>query len=233
MGNRKAQILIVEDDREMAQFILRLLKRQGYDSYAVYNVAGAMGFAENNRPDLYILDIELPDGDGLSLCKELRKGSDAAVLFLTCRTGTHDKVVGLSAGGDYYLTKPYDKDELLAIVQSLLRRLEQSREKIASASVIEKGPLTLNILNGSVSLNGAEIDLTPKEFAVLLLLVQNEDRTLSNEEIYRQVWKSDIYIETGVVRKLISQIKKKLGADDTDDFAILTKYGGGYTFTRE
>jgi len=97
----------------------------------------------SNKPDLFLLDIELPDGNGLTLCREFHRNSDAPVLFLTGRSAIADKVTGLSAGGDYYLTKPYDKDELLAVINSLLRREQSAQEKIAGASVIEKGSLTL------------------------------------------------------------------------------------------
>ena len=233
MSKSEPTILLVEDDKEMATFVVRLLKRQGYNTYAVHSVTKALEFVNRMTPDLFILDIELPDGDGIALCAELRKKTDAAVLFLTCRTDTRDKIQGLHTGGDYYLTKPYDKDELLAVIDSLLRRIELTKEKIAEVTVIEKGPLVLNIPESGVSINGEAVDLTPKEFAVLLLLVQNESKELSIDEIYKQVWKAEMYIDTGVVRKSISQIKKKLGLDDLDDIAILTRYGGGYTFINE
>ena len=233
MGDQIPRILIVEDDVEMARFILRLLKRNGYDAHAVLTVAAAKAFTAKHKPDLYILDIELPDGDGISLCKELRRNSDALVLFLTGRSESRDKIVGLESGGDYYITKPYDKDEFLAVVHSLTRRFEHTREKIAEATFVSKGSLVLNIKEKSVCVSGDEVELTPKEFAVLLLLVQNENRELSSEEIYKNVWKTEMGIDTGVVRKLISQIKRKLDIDEIEDFAIQTRYGGGYTFVNE
>ena len=120
-------ILIVEDDVDMARLNAKLLKRRGYDAMAAYTAAEARSLVREVKPDLFVLDIGLPDGCGLSLCKEFQECSDAPVLFLTGRASTQDKVSGLKMGGDYYLTKPFDNTEFLAVVESLLRRTEKTR----------------------------------------------------------------------------------------------------------
>jgi len=231
MSERKPMILIVEDDEDFAQFNARLLKRQGYDALVAYSAAGARSLFRDNPVDLFVFDIELPDGSGLALCEEFRKKTDTPVLFLTGASETSDRITGLSAGGDYYLTKPYEKDEFVAVVNSLLRRAEQVRKKIDEASVIAKGSLTLRVDERKAYVNGRDAELTPKEFAVLLMLVQNEDKELSSDAIFQNVWGGNMSIDTGLIRKNISTIKKKLDEEEADDFNIFTEYGRGYTFT--
>jgi len=230
--NEKALlILIVEDDKELARLNARFLKRQGYEVIIAYNAAEARSLFRENSPGLLVLDIGLPDGDGLSLCEEFRRDTDAPVLFLTGKTETGDKVMGLRKGGDYYLTKPYDSNEFLAVVQSLLRREEQTQKKIAEVSVIQRGPLTLKLQESKVFINGHDAELTPKEFAVLLILVQNEDKELTYETIYEHVWGTAMNNDSSALRQQISRLKKKLDEDNTDSFSILNDHGKGYTFT--
>ena len=233
MNDGKPLVLIVEDDEDMALLNARLLNRRGCDTYIANTAAEALSFVSSNSPDLFVLDIEIPDGDGLSLCSELQMSSDAPVLFLTGRAETSDKIAGLSAGGDYYLTKPYDKNEFLAVIQSLLRRAKQTKEKLMEASIITKGSLSLNLDEKKAFINGHDAELTMKEFSVLLILVQNENKELSSEAIYKSAWGADMNIDTGLIRKHISMLKKKLGEEESADFNIFTEYGRGYIFTTE
>lgn len=228
--DNKSLILIVEDDEIMAQLNARLLKRQGYDTLVAYTAAEARLLVRENPPDLFVLDIGLPDGSGFSLCEEFRRDTDAPVLFLTGKSETKDKVTGLNIGGDYYLTKPYDRSEFLAVIKSLLRKEEQTRKKIAEGSVIERGSLTLKLQEQKAFVEDRDAELTSKEFAVLLMLVQNENKELTGEQLYENVWGTVMGVDTGLIRKTISQIKKKLDIDETDDFLIQTIYGGGYIF---
>ena len=231
MSEQNPLIMMVEDDLDLARLNARFLQRKGYDVIVANTAAEARQLFIKNVPDLYVLDVELPDGDGFLLCEEFRYGTDAPVLFLTGMSETHHKITGLRSGGDYYLTKPYDNDELAAVVESLLRKEEQMRKKIAEVSVIERGPLTLKTPEGKAYVDDCNIGLTSKEFAILLLLVQNEEKGLSNEMIYKSVWEADMGADTGIIRKHISIIKKKLGVDDIDDFDIVSEYGGIYRFT--
>jgi DNA-binding response OmpR family regulator len=154
-------------------------------------------------------------------------------LFLTGKKEPGDKVAGLSSGGDYYLTKPYDREEFLAVIQSLLRRLKLTREKLAEATTLTRGTLTLRIPQGKALVCGRDAELTPKEFAVLLLLMQNEGKELPGETIYESVWGTTANNDKNAIRMHISRLKKKLGEEGADAFSILTGYGGGYTFTAE
>jgi len=224
-------ILIVEDDLETARLNARILKRQGYDVLITGTVAEARIAARENSPDLFVLDIILPDGDGLALCKEFRKVYDAPVIFLTGQRRTSDKIAGLSEGGDYYLTKPYSIDELLAVVTRLYQRTVLEKKKVAEAVMITRGPLTLRIPRMMALVNGRDVGLTQKEFALLLMLVQNEDVEISSEKIFEHVWNTSMNNDSGALRAQMTRLKKKLDEGNTDDFSIVYKQGRGYTFT--
>ena len=226
-----AVILTVEDDVELAQFNARLLMRQGYAVLVAHTADEARAFASERAPDLLILDVQLPDGNGMELCAELRAGTDAPILFLTGMAGTSDKVAGLRTGGDYYLTKPYDKDEFLAVVNSLLRRASRTHERLTEAAMIEKGSLVLMLSDRKAFINERDAGLTPKEFAILALLVQNEGKELSYEQIYETVWGTQLNNNPSALRKQISRIKKKIDEENAKDFAIFNEHGVGYTFT--
>jgi DNA-binding response OmpR family regulator len=229
MSDIRPLILIVEDDEEMAQFNARLLLRQGYGSLVAHTAAEARKLFMENKFDLYVLDVTLPDGDGLSLCTEFRRKSDAPVLFLTGKSETEDKVKGLDNGGDYYLTKPYDKMEFIAVVESLLRWAEQMQKKIDEVISISKGPLTLKFNEKKAYVNGRDAELSPKEFAILFLFMQNENKDLTYEQIYKIVWGADMNNDSNALRHSISRLKKKIDKENADDFAIVNKQGIGYS----
>jgi DNA-binding response OmpR family regulator len=218
----------------MAKLNARFLKYNGFDAHIAFNANDAREFTKKYIPDLFVVDIQLPDEDGLSLCREFRKTMDAPVIFLTGRKEPGDKIAGFNAGGDYYLTKPYVMEEFIAIAQRLLLRADQTRDKIEKAvreaSVIKRGALTLQITQSKALVNNRDVGLSPKEFAVLLLLVQNEGRVLSAEAIYGRVWGAAMASDTGTIRQHISRMKKKLGEGVMHDFTILNDYGGSYTF---
>ena len=233
MGETGYLVLIVEDDGDMAELNARLLKRNGFEVYVAHDAAGARALFGEHTFDLVVLDIGLPDGDGVSLCREYRRENDTPIMFLTGRTETADKVTGLGAGGDYYLTKPYDRNEFVAVAQSLVRRAEQTKKKITEAIVIKRSSLTLKLVENKAYVNETDAELTAREFSVLLFLIQNENKEVSAEKIYEAIWGTIMSIDTGIVRKTVSQIRKKLEIDETGEFFIQTKYGGGYMFTSE
>ena len=223
-------ILIVEDNEKLAQLNARLLGRHGYETAVAYTAADARARFNGRPPDLVVLDVALPDGDGYELCGEFRRKTDAPVLFLTGQSELTDKIKGLKTGGDYYLTKPYDKNEFIAVVDSLIRRVGMTREKITGISVITKGSLTLKLDERRAYVNGDDALLTQKEFAILLILLQNENTEVTNEQIYESVWGLKLNSDPQPIRMHISRLKKKLDEENAKDFAIFTEYGRGYTF---
>lgn len=226
----KPLVIIVEDDRDMALLNSRLLKRNGCEALVAYSAAEARALNANYNPDLYIIDIGLPDGDGLSLCEEFQKSARAQILFLTGRSETSDKIAGLDAGGDYYLTKPYDKNEFIAAVQNLLRKARRSHEDPVSLAEIKRGSLTLKLIERKAFVNGRDAGLSPKEFSVLLMFVKNEGVEIPSAVIYEKIWNAPMNNNSGAVRVHISNLKKKLNEGSAVDFSIYSEHGKGYTF---
>jgi len=235
MSEYKYLILMVEDDEDVALLNSRLLKRSGYEVLIAYSVSEALELFSVDKPDLIILDIELPDGDGFDLCERFRKASDAPIMFLTGRKLTADRLVGMSLGGDYYINKPYDREEFLGMVKILLAKAGQHSVKVSKAveeaTVITRGRLTLDIRCGKAFVDGCDRGLTQKEFTILLLLIQNENKEMPAKHLYEKVWNMPMNDDSTAIHKHILRIKRKLDADNADDFAIITLYGRGFAFT--
>ena len=216
---------------DLSQLNARLLIRCGYNVVTAATAAEARALIRENAPDLFILDIGLPDADGVDLCKEIQESKNSPVMFLTGKAEISDKIAGLRAGGDYYLTKPFDRKEFVAVVESLLRRAERTRELLSNSSVINRGTLTLKLDERKAFVKGRDAGLTPKEFTLLQILVQNEDKEMRIEQLYEAVWGTPMYNDSNALRQRISRLKKKLDEENAVDFSILTEHGKGYVFT--
>ena len=201
-------ILLVEDNSQILRGNERMLKRRGYDTVTAMTLCETKECMSTVSPDIIVLDIMLPDGNGLDFIRELREKSNIPILLLTGLTTPEDIVRGLDDGGDDYLTKPYDFSVLLAHIEALLRR---------SAHIpkyLNKGTLTMDIRANRAFFGGTDMLLTPKEFAVLLLLAENEGHIISTNYIYESVWKQDDDSNTSVVVKnVMSRLRKKLGKE--------------------
>ena len=182
-------------------------------------------------PDLLILDIMLPDGNGLDICRRFREKTMRPVLFLTGKGDVRDKVEGLQQGGDYYLTKPYNFDEFLAVIQMLLARQKRLEENFQASRQITIGSLRLDLSDGHAYLNNADTGLTRTEFSLLRLLAENQEKIFSAKELYEAVWDSCAGTDTSTVRRHIFNLRTKIGAEDTDEYDIVSVYGKGYLFT--
>ena len=231
MKEEKPIILVVEDETDVLRINARMLTRRGYTVYTAENCRRAYERMENPTPDLLILDIMLPDGSGYDICERFRSISDNPVIFLTGKSETCDKIEGLGHGGDYYLTKPYDPDELLAVADRLIKRHLQTKQKHEQLTTIVKGALALDIPRTRATINGVDAGLTVKEFALLLLLVQSEDKEVSPQELYEKVWGVPSGDDIRTVRFHIKNLRRKIHADDAKDYDIVSVYGKGYMFT--
>lgn len=223
-------ILLVEDNRHILDGNRYFLEKAGYTCAAAETIAGAKKIIGEETPRLMILDLMLPDGNGLDLLSELRASSDPAlsgmpVLILTGLGSNPDVVRGLSAGGDDYLPKPYDYEVLLARVKALMRRSGMNRAE-RSGDIIERGALKLDILSSQAFLRGEDLYLTPKQFALLLLLVRGEGKILSNEYLYETVWKQPLTDDCGALWKQMSRLRAKL--DEVHGVFITQFRGEGY-----
>jgi DNA-binding response OmpR family regulator len=218
-------ILLVEYNNKIQEANKNMLiRRGGYNIRLANNLAEAWKQFSEDEPDIIVLDIMLPDGSGLDFLERLRQDTDIPVLLLTAPGEPGDTVKGLQAGGDDCLTKPYDNDELLARIESLLRRASRPLKKL------KKGLLTLNMISGMAFVNGRDLLLSRKEFAVLLLLAQNEGKTVSPEYLYREVWGLPMN-DNRTLKKHISELRKKL-ENKTSGCEITNVRGEGYCFTQ-
>lgn len=227
----KATILIVEDEAEVLSINARMMKRRGYNVITAMSVEESLQCLSECIPDMLILDIMLPDGSGYDICEKFRRESDNPVIFLTGKNQLSDKVEGLGRGGDYYLTKPYSFDELLAVVQRLLTRHFDAQEKHKQLEYIKKGSATLELSTSKAFVNGRDAYLTAKEFALLLILIKNEERIFSPEELYEAVWGTQSANDTRTIRFHMKNLKKKINTENAEDYDIISIYGKGYSFT--
>jgi len=228
-------ILLVDDNKDIQKLNKEMLERGGdYEVRLAMNLAEARKQTAERRPDLIILDIMLPDGSGLDFVKELRNRNDEKdipVLLLTALGESVDVIKGLDTGADNYLSKPYDNAVLLAHIESLLRRTSRVPKTLT------KGSLKLDVIAGRAFIDGRDLLLTQKEFAVLLLLTQNEGRVISAETIYTNVWKPPADaaryaaryadIDTNTLKATISNIRKKIKPSGR---TIDASRGKGYVF---
>ena len=222
---------MVEDEEQILNTNCRMLRRRGYDVRTAQTAAEAYHQIDKNLPDLLILDIMLPDGNGLDICRRFREKTMRPVLFLTGKGDVRDKVEGLQQGGDYYLTKPYNFDEFLAVIQMLLARQKRLEENFQASRQITIGSLRLDLSDGHAYLNNADTGLTRTEFSLLRLLAENQEKIFSAKELYEAVWDSCAGTDTSTVRRHIFNLRTKIGAEDTDEYDIVSVYGKGYLFT--
>ena len=207
MNEKESLILMVEDEEQVLNTNCRMLRRRGYDILTAQTASEARQQLDKQLPDLLILDIMLPDGDGLDICRHFREKTMNPVLFLTGKSDIRDKVEGLRQGGDYYLTKPYNFDEFLAVIQMLLERQKRMEEKIKenfqTSRQITIGSLRLDLSDGHAYLNNSDTGLTRTEFSLLRLLAENQEKIFSAKELYEAVWGSCAGTDTSTVRRHI------------------------------
>ena len=219
------RILVIEDNPDMASAIGRGLRGHGYSVDVVHRGFEGEEMAVAEPYDLVVLDVMLPDRDGVDLCRNLRRRKVASyVLMLTALSSTGDKIAGLDAGADDYLTKPFDFEELLARIRALLRRGEASE-----ATRLTHGGLELDLLKRSVKRDGVAIKLSAKEFALLEFLIRNPDRVLDRTTIAQKVWDISYEPSSNVIDVYISALRKKVDRD-FDTPLIHTVVGMGYRF---
>jgi DNA-binding response OmpR family regulator len=221
-------VLLIEDNKELNEINCRKLEKEGYDVYAALTIQTAREKLAGISPDVILLDIMLPDGNGFDFCKEIRSTTDAHILFLTSRREQEDKIRGLILGGDDYLTKPFHLDELISKVASVMRRRKMSK---APPKTIEIGNLTLDMIAMIALVNATDILLPKMEFSLLLLFAQNEGKVLSVENIYETTWKMPMMGDKQTVQKRISGLRKKL-VDAECSHTINSVYGKGYCFEK-
>lgn len=223
------KILVAEDDEHIAQLVAMHLEQEGYSVIVKHDGLTALQYASNHHVDLIIMDIMMPELDGLEVTKKLREHHSMPIIFLSAKTTDMDKITGLVIGADDYMTKPFNPMELVARVNAQLRRYRLlARSEPAEGAVLDRNGLRIDMDTRSVQLYDREVELTPKEFDILLLLAQHPRKVFSTENIFVQVW-GETYMESAnTVMVHIRTLRKKLG-DDKNKW-IKTVWGVGYSF---
>lgn len=215
---------MVEDDPGIADVLQITLRFHGFAVYAAATAVRAVELARQRRPALVLLDVMLPDGSGWQVCRELREErEDLAVIFLTARDAPSDVLGGLALGGDDYITKPFNVDEVVARVRAVLRR---TRGPAPASSVLRHGDVELDEATFTVRRAGQPVELTPTEYNLLRHLMRNAGRILTKEQLLRHVWQYDSSVESTVVETYISYLRRKL--DPLGEPLIHTRRGVGY-----
>jgi len=216
------RVLVVEDDDEIADVLRRSLRQEGHEVRTALDGEEALETARDFAPDMDVLDLGLPKLDGVEVCRQLREESDVPILILTARTDTDDRVRGLDAGADDYLTKPFERAELLARLRALMRR----RPPRGSAS-LRVGDLSLNPDTREVMRGERALDLTAREFELLEFLMRNQRLVISRERLLEEVWGYDPTSMTNTIDVFISNLRRKL-EEEGEARVLHTKRGAGY-----
>lgn len=229
----KAQILVVEDDNAVAKLIAATMESQDYQYRIASTGASAIMEALSYKPEVMILDLGLPDTDGIEVIKKIRAWSNMPIIVVSARSEDTDKVAALDAGADDYLTKPFSVDELLARLRVALRRVRHDRQRLSEeASVYENGGLRIDYAAGCVYLDGSEIHLTPIEFKLLVLLANNTGKVLTHNYILREVWGNPAASDMRSLRVYMATLRKKLEKNTSEPKYIQTHIGVGYRMLR-
>jgi DNA-binding response OmpR family regulator len=226
--SQPSTILVVEDEASIASFVALYLKNAGYTVRAVVTGGAALNHVAAEMPSMIILDLNLPDMDGIEICRRIRKSSDVPILMLTARDEDVDKIIGLEVGADDYLTKPFNPRELVARVKSVLRRSTPERRRDESQE-IRHGDLVINAGRREVTVGEEEIQLAPKEFDLLWELLDHRGLVLTRDQLLERVWGYTFAGDTRTVDVHVRQIRRKLG----DASPIVTVWGVGYKVTTE
>ncbi|GGE17474.1 alkaline phosphatase synthesis transcriptional regulatory protein PhoP [Marinithermofilum abyssi] len=227
------RILVVDDEPSIVKLVQFNLEKEGYLVDIAEDGQTALDKIKEQRPDLLVLDLMLPKVDGLEVCKQVRRENrQLPILMLTAKTEEFDKVLGLELGADDYMTKPFSPRELVARVKAIFRRTEAIREvsREEPKQVIQVGDLTIDTDGYEVLRNGEPIDLTPKEFELLVYLANHRGRVLSRDQLLNAVWDYDYIGDTRIVDVHVSHLREKVEEDSRNPVYIKTVRGIGYKF---
>lgn len=224
--NRK--ILLVEDDRNLLDALKYNMLKEGYTVFAAGDGAEGLDIARREKPDLIILDVMLPSISGFEVCRILRKETSVPILILSARADETDKVVGLDIGADDYVTKPFNLRELLARVRALLRRSETAESHEESQAVLKTGDVEIDASRHRVSKAGKTLELTPKEFDMLVYLAKNKGLVMSRDQLLEKVWGYDFPGDTRTVDVHVRWLREKIEDDPNTPKLLVTVRGVGY-----
>lgn len=222
------KILLVDDERALVKGLRLSFEREGYSVVAAHTGTEALQRMSEEAPDLVVLDIMLPEIDGIEVCKRIRQSSKVPIIMLTARSEDIDKILGLEMGADDYLTKPFNTRELLARVKAHLRRLEWSNPDQQQCT--EAGALTIDHLKRKVTVDGKEADLTAKEFDILATLAANPGRVYTRENLLETIWGYKYFGDVRNVDVHVRRLREKIEPNPAEPEYVMTRWGMGYYF---
>jgi len=217
------KIFIVEDDKKIKEELSFLLKKYGYDSDVANDLQNVTNEILNSNPDLILLDINLPVYDGYYVFREIKKKMDVPIIMVTSRDSELDELISMNLGADDFITKPYNKDILLARINSVIRRVYKNRV----SAVMEYEGVKLDMLKGIIRYLDKEVDLTKNEIGIMKILFENKGTIVSRNDIINSLWQSDEFIDDNTLTVNITRLRKKMECIGIFDF-IKTKRGMGY-----
>lgn len=227
MNALAAVVLVVEDEPQMRKFIRASLASHGYRVLEAERAAEVVMMLTSHNPEIVLLDLGLPDGDGIELTKRLREWSRVPIIVLSARGREQDKVAALDAGADDYLTKPFGVNELLARMRAALRHAE-NRGAAPSVQALEFGELRIDLVRREVFRGSEALHLTPIEYKLLVLLAQNAGKVLTHRQILKEVWGPAYAAQTHYVRVHMAELRKKVEAEPSRPKLLVTEPGVGY-----
>lgn len=223
------QILVIEDEPSVGEVVSLYLHRAGYEVIVARDGNDALEILDRSFPQLVVLDLMLPNVDGWEICKWIRERSNVPIIMLTARREESDRIAGLEMGADDYITKPFSPQELVSRVKAVLRRV---RTDLPASQMLPMifGDLEIDIGKRIVTLKGTEVDLTQKEFDLLMLLTRHPKQVFSRNQVLERVWGISDYIDPGTVTVHMRRLREKIESDPSNPRHILTIWGVGYKF---
>lgn len=227
-----ARILVIEDDSAVRNLISTALDMHGYSVESADDGEAGILETASHGPDLVMLDLGLPDIDGVEVISKIRSWSSVPIIVISARTEDSDKIGALDAGADDYLTKPFSVDELLARVRASLRRSQMPSADAPDASTFDNGPLHIDYAAGCATLDGKELSLTPTEYKLLVLLAKNVGKVLTHTYITHEIWGTSWSTDVASLRVFMRTLRKKIEADPSHPTMMQTRVGVGYRMQR-
>lgn len=226
------RVLVVDDEKLIVKGIRFSLEQDGMEVDSAYDGEEALQLAKQNSYDMVLLDVMLPKYDGFEVCQQIREFSDMPIIMLTAKGDDMDKILGLEYGADDYITKPFNILEVKARIKAIMRRTSKLEERKADPDKVVSGDLTLDIEGHRLQIRGREINLTSKEFDMLLLLVNNEGKVYSRDNLLHEIWGDDYPGDARTVDVHIRRLREKIEPNPSEPRYVHTKWGVGYYYQK-
>lgn len=223
-------ILIVEDEREIAELVRDYLEAEGYRVHLAFDGVEGLNYFHEHGPTLAVLDVMLPKLDGIELCRRIRTDSNIPILMMSAKKSETDKIIGLGIGADDYITKPFSPGELVARIKAHLRRYQHLSVQRDTGNSLKFSGLEIDLKGFSVAMNGRKVDLSAKEFKLLAFLAANKGQVFSKEQLLENIWGYQHFGDTNTITVYMRKLREKIEPDPSTPVFLKTVWGIGYKF---